>query len=386
MKKLILKIKPYIAKKLEHFLLLIASKSASRRRCKKINDKILIARTDGMGDFILWLDTQNILRELYPQKKLVVLLDKEKPTLLLAEKIDSIDEIICVHVNRYVRFFEILRLRKMSFDAVIQPVYGRTAFTDLLLFSCRANQRITLDGNKRFLSAWEKNVTDAGYDKIIKTSDGVCHELFRNRDLLLGLGVEDAKVTIPQIPKTGAKKPILDENYILIYPGGSWSEKCLEVEKVAEVVDWILTKTQVSVYICGGYNDIEQANKVKNAMQNKENVNVVAGQHNICESVEVIRGAKLVFGNDTGALHIAVACNIPTVAIVVSREIGRFFPLNLDTTKETMPISIFADVSCGNCFDRGVMECPYRNENDINLRCISEISVEDIINSISHLF
>jgi len=383
MKGWILKVlKPWAAQRLEWALLYYFARTAKRRRCKKPTGKILIARTDGLGDFVLWLDAQKQLRTMYPDKKLVMMLDATKPTFELAKKCPDIDEVLLVNVHRYVRFFEIFRMRKRSFDQIIQPVYGRTAFTDLLLFSSRADHRVTLDGGHRFLTAWEKRTSDQGYDRVILSAPKG-HELIRCGELIRGLGKHTYKAILPrlyevtQLPKgIAAMRP-----YIVIYPGGSWKEKCWAPTRFATVCDWIVERTKKKLFLCGGADDYDAAKKVKEAMKHYDAVTIYAGEHDICQSAEVIRHADFVFGNDTGAIHIAAVCRVPSAAIVVGREFGRFFPYGVERRMgdERFPVSIFASMPCLGCFLEGEQVCHNLRSDPERLPCIDEISIEQVL-------
>ena len=83
--KLIKKFKPVLAHQLEMILLWYYSKTAKYRRPSKTTGKILLARTDGLGDFIIWLSCAKAFRQLYPEKKIVLMLDSIKPTKHFAE-------------------------------------------------------------------------------------------------------------------------------------------------------------------------------------------------------------------------------------------------------------------------------------------------------------
>lgn len=373
-------LKPWTAQRLEWLLLWYYARSAKRRRCRHETGCILIARTDGLGDYLLWLDAQKRLRSLFPDKKLVILLDAEKPTMLLAEQNLDIDEVITVHVHRFVRFFEIFRMRKLAFDLILQPIYGRTAFTDLLLFACRSDLRITLDGNRRFLTRWEKQIADAAYDRVIPAQKGVKHELLRCGEMLRGLGALDYQAGLARIPVQTEGEPLFCPPYIVVYPGGSWREKCWAPERFAEVCDWMFERTGKTVLLCGGKNDKELAEEIWHRMTHRRNAAIFAGKHSICQSLELIRHADFVFGNDTGAIHMAAVCRVPAVAIVVGREIGRFFPYESERPedKSAFPAPVFAQMPCLGCMLEEDRPCKVPGCGTGRLPCIDEISVGQV--------
>lgn len=373
------RLKPWVAQRLEWALLWAFAATAKRRRCGRETGRILIARTDGLGDFLLWTDAQKRLREMYPGKKLVVMLDAEKPTRELAERSPHIDEVMTVHVHRYVRFFEVFRMRRHRFDLVLQPVYGRTAFTDLLLFACRAGERITLDGNRRFLTPWEKRVADRAYDRVIPAGPRVRHELIRCGEMIRGLGDGSYRAALPRMA-VQAERPSPGPAYIVVYPGGSWKEKCWPPQRFAAICDWMYERTGRTILLCGGENDAQAAAGIWERMAHRDACVVLAGKHDLCRSFALIRDASFVFGNDTGAIHMAAVCRVPAAAIVVGREIGRFFPYEVErrTGDEIFPEAIFAPLPCMGCMLEEERPCVYAQDGQERLPCIEQISVGQV--------
>ncbi|RHO87809.1 hypothetical protein [Clostridium sp. AF37-7] len=103
--KLIKKFKPVLAHQLEMILLWYYSKTAKYRRPSKTTGKILLARTDGLGDFIIWLSCAKAFRQLYPEKKIVLMLDSIKPTKHFAESMPQyFDEVFNIDIHNYTRF------------------------------------------------------------------------------------------------------------------------------------------------------------------------------------------------------------------------------------------------------------------------------------------
>lgn len=131
---------------------------------------------------------------------------------------------------------------------------------------------------------------------------------------------------------------------------------------------------------CGGADDYETAVEIQKEMKLSKAVTIFAGEHDICQSFELIRHADLVFGNDTGAIHIAAVCRIPSVAIVVGREMGRFFPYEVEesTGNEVYPIPVFASMPCAGCLLEENRVCAITRRDPERLPCIDKISVEQV--------
>lgn len=376
---LLKKLKLWMAQRLEWSLLWCFAHLAKRRRCKLPTGRVLIARTDGLGDFALWLDAQKQLRNIFPNKRLVVILDSTKPTIQWARKCPDIDEVFCVDVRRYKRFFEVFRMASRSYDVVIQPVYGRTAFTDLLLFACRADLRITLDGGRRFLTIWEKRVTDQAYDRILPALGGTHHELIRCAEVLRGLGLANYRAKLPRL-KAERLSLFNEEPYIVVFPGGSWLEKCWRPENFAQICDWLIEQTGYRIVFCGGENDILAAEEICRRMIRTGRAMTFVGRLALSQSIQIISNAIFAFGNDTGAIHIAAVYGVSSAAIVADREWGRFFPYEteVEAEEDCFPIPIHANVFCKGCVLEGGDGCRLQKAESERLMCIESISVEQV--------
>ncbi len=371
------KIKHWATSHVELALLWYLSSHAKKHRCKKPTGKILIARTDGLGDFALWVDAQKQLRRLYPNKEIVMLMDVELPTIELARLCPDIDEVLGVYMHHFARFIELLRMTRRSYDLVIQPIYARWVFTDLLLFACRADRRITLDGSERFLSAWAHKMSDQGYDEILPASQKDVHELEHCAEVIRGLGLTGYNAVVPHMfPLPECELPT--RPYIVVYPGGSWREKCWEPRKYAELCDWLIERTQMEVLLCGGENDCDASAEVMRLTRHREQIMDHTGQDRIVKSCMLVCGARLVIGNDTGMLHIAALHRKPSLTIVAGREYGRFFPYHLEEQPEedNFPSAVFAELPCLGCCLYGDQPCVLSaSSHGSTLPCIEQITV-----------
>lgn len=372
-------LKPKTAMALEHLLLWYFSMTAKRRRCKTPSPWILVARTDGLGDFILWQSAAQEMRRHYPDKKIALMLETEKPTQELAQILPLFDDVFSVDIHCYVRFGTIFKMRKRSFDTILQPVYSRLSFTDILIFAARADNRVTIDSNGQLMTAWEWKMSNRGYDKILPADPSIRHELVRNGEIMRGLGDKDFKASMPFLPVL-APNPIKNGPYLMVFPAGSWKGKQWPAKSFSEALGWLQKETHFHIYLCGGEADIPICQEIINGMQNQNGIHIAAGSHSLVQTVEAIRGANLVFGNDTGAIHIAAACHVPSVAITADREIGRFLPYEIEAPQpqDVPPVCIHGGLSCRGCLPNGWKECPVTKDKMGLLPCIEVISVEAV--------
>lgn len=90
----------------------------------------------------------------------------------------------------------------------------------------------------------------------------------------------------------------------------------------------------------------------------------LAGRCTVAELLAVLRGAKLVIGNDSGPVHISAAMGRPTVAVFGSTSPAWTAPRGVSVR------IVSSDIECAPCFNR---ECPEGEP-----RCLSGIDVDDV--------
>lgn len=375
-------LKPVIANHLEMFLLAYYSRTAKRRRCKQESGRILLARTDGLGDFIIWLSCAEELKKLYPNKKVVLMLDSTKPTMQLARNMPHMfDEVFNIDIHNYTRFFSVLKMRKMEFDLVIQPVYTRVIYTDILLFACRANKRITLDTNSKFLTEKQLKLSNRGFDQIIPASDGVKHELVRCGELMRGLGAREFYAGLPILGKQSKRA----DNYFISFPAASTPTKMWQPEKYAQVYTDIIRKTGWDCVLSGGTEDVALLNEIVRMVNLKGKINVIAGKYDLYSSIDIIKKANMAIGNDTGPMHIAVACGTPSIVLMGDNEIGRFFPYTSETGDVPNLLVVDANLKCKGCNAIKDIPCRYPYGSRGAYRCIESITVECCLEAVDQL-
>lgn len=377
-----MKIKTAISLFLEKSLLLIFSGTAKKRRPQNRTGKILVARTDGVGDYILWLSAEKEIRKRYPDSRIEMLFDERKPTPQLARYDACIDGCFSLPVVTWRRFLSVFAMSRKEYDVMIQPVYSRLAMTDILLFAAKAHKRITIDTNGQYLTRWELKCSNRGYDVIIKASKGMKHELVRCAELLRGLGIRDFRARLPDISCLTIGKRKLAEEYIMVFPSASWKGKIWEKEKYARVIQWLIREFAGMVYLCGDRRDCEICQWIEEKVNQPQRLKSLAGTMDLARLTAYIKGARMVFGNDTGAVHIAAACRIKTAAVTAAREIGRFMPYQTDDPGEQKyyPVCIYcADLECSGCVLQDGPVCRYQKDMQRVLPCIRNIRTEQVI-------
>ena len=94
--------------------------------------------------------------------------------------------------------------------------------------------------------------------------------------------------------------------------------------------------------------------------------------------VELIRASRLLIGNETSAVHIAVAVDTPSVCILGGGHYGRFMPYELADGDAPRPAVAMHKMPCFGCDWR----CSQPHQPGKAMPCIAAVSVADVVNAI----
>lgn len=124
-----------------------------------------------------------------------------------------------------------------------------------------------------------------------------------------------------------------------------------------------LARRGAEVIVLGGPNDVALGEQVAGTAARN-----LAGRLSWGETGALLERAALFVGNDTGAMHLAVACGTPTIALFGPTDPRRYGPYS------PRSVTLWHRVGCNPCFIDGTARpncCPNR--------AIEQISVEEVI-------
>ena len=124
--------------------------------------------------------------------------------------------------------------------------------------------------------------------------------------------------------------------------------------------------------ICGAPNEVALCQEIANA--SLVNCLNLAGRTSLAELAEVIRGASLLVGNDTSAVHLSAAVGTPAVCILGGGHYGRFMPYT-DTILGIIPVAAAKSMHCYHC--NWVCNQPHDLAGPVP--CIANVSVQVVL-------
>ncbi len=210
-------------------LFLLALEGLASVQPRKHVQSVLLIRLDAIGDFILWLDSAQYFRKVYPDKKIILLGNKTWTDL--AKKLPYWDEVWALDRQKFnrnplYRLDFLRKVRKAGFEVVIQPTYSREfLYGDAIVRISGARKRVGSIGDCSNIRPLEKKISDQFYTRLIPATPHPLMELKRNAEFMCGLDISmEAGLPDLSLAIKGVKNPLDDvSDYYVLFPGASWS-------------------------------------------------------------------------------------------------------------------------------------------------------------------
>jgi heptosyltransferase II len=338
-------------------------------------EEILVLQTSFIGDTILTLPLISEIKLRFPLSRLTVLcspLGKE----FLQEHPD-IDEVIVDDKRGMDRGLRGLwrkagELKQMDFTLALTP--HKSLRSALLLYLAGIPCRVGFRQSKGWFLFHQR--VDRSAEK---------HDVERNLSLLRPFGFYPLERPRPlHLPVNPASREAVrglfsslgvDTSQLIIgiNPGSVWPTKRWSAEGFAELVRLLKRQYGCEVLLFGGPEDVPVASAIE-ARSGGGAVNL-AGKIALRELPAALSLCRVLITNDSGPMHIAVACNVPTVAIfcATTPALG-FYPYSAES------IVIEKELACRPCGTHGGRRCPLGTED-----CIHLIPVEQIFSAVKKL-
>ncbi|MFA6357557.1 MAG: lipopolysaccharide heptosyltransferase II [Candidatus Omnitrophota bacterium] len=330
--------------------------------------RILISRTDRMGDVLLSTPVIQALRESFPQAYIAMMVTPYARDIV--EGNPYLDEVILYDKDgkhkSWVGSLKFAgRLKKKKFDLAI-VLYPNNR-VHLITFLAGINQRLGYDRNFKFLLT----------DQIKHTKQyGEKHESEYALDLVRYLGVKPKEVSlfmpIKQESEEWANALFREEGIkgtdrlLVIHPTASCDSRIWPAERYAQVAEKLIQKYGFKVCIVSGGKDIQKAKAVVKNMRSK--VVDLIGKTSISQVASLLKRSQLFISTDSGPMHVAVAFGVPVVTIFGRKQPGlspkRWGPLGKQSKY------LHKDVGCIQCLAHNCKK---------EFACLKAISVDDVV-------
>jgi len=348
--------------------------------------KVLVMRLDEIGDVVLFTPFLRELRRNLPDAWITLVV---KPSVYnLVELCPYVNEVLTYDWNIQGRFaIERLHGRALKlawkhlwrrkFDLAIVPRWDADHYhASFVAYLSGAPWRVGYSENV----IEHKSQANKGYDRLfthLLDDRTLMHEVERNLDLLrfIGFTVKDEQLElwVSREDRAFADEVFRDKKGGLIIgfgpSGGNSTLKQWPLSNFVELGRWLKTEYNANILIVGGPGEeglrLELERELGSAAIN------MVGRTTLRQLASLLANCRFFIGNDTGSLHIAVAKNVPCIALLGPTCQHRFGPWGKGhiVIQSSMPCSPCSKPQhldrCGTC----LFESP---------KCIEGITVDQV--------
>jgi ADP-heptose:LPS heptosyltransferase len=270
--------------------------------------KILISRTDKIGDIILTLPLISECKRIFKNSRITFLTNSVIKELI--EGYEDIDEII--YYNELQSFYEKYKIIKKGRYDISISVFPRPEQA-ILFFLSGINIRIgtAYRGYSFLFNSKIKehrkiaNKHEAQYNlNLLKTISGDVRNEFK------------FKLKYSNVERISLKDKLMefdfdiDNKFVIIHPGTKGSAMDIPVGTLIKFANQFLLKyPDYLIILTGTETEAGLCNKIFDSTNNKDNIIIICGKLNLRELMILIDSSKLFISNSTGPIHIAGALN-----------------------------------------------------------------------------
>ena len=333
--------------------------------------KMLIIRTDGLGDVTMSTPAFKALRDIFSNAHIVLLAGRWSRELV--EVMPSFNEVIYFDAPWVAKenkdFKEFIRtvkyLRSEKFDLVIDL---RGDFRNIvLMYLLNIKHRLGF------------NITGCDFllTQVIPCSNNhhpvnLCLSLIEHfipedkqkYDLSLEVTEADQKFVEVFLNQNNIAYGKNEDLIVVIHPGAKWYGRRWKAKCYAQIADSLIEKYNAKVIITGGPKDFESIQNIKNIMKY---VPLITPQNSSLRHFLALLGKSSLFiGVDSGPMHMAAAMKVKVVAILgpaLSEAVGPYGKEHIVVTKQQ-------DYSCSPCSQT---RCKVPDNN-----CVEAVTVEEV--------
>ena len=327
---------------------------------------ILVVKLSAIGDVIHALPVAHALKESFPDARVTWVV--EPPAYPLLVDSPCIDEIILFEKKKFRSLGGFLqnigpfktRLQQTHYDAVLdlQGLFKSAAIAWLSGAPVRlgtCNMREWSDKVSRPVigAHAQGHIVERYLDAARALGCSVQQVVFP-----LQIAARDKDIAARIMQQAGARQA---NPYVVLAVGAHWPHTRWPMKYFAQLSDWLYEQKLIPVLVGGGMVDSQRTEEIGAAAEIPP-VDLV-GKTTLKQLAAIIQRAKLVFGGDTGPVHLAAGLGTPTIMVMGPTDAVRNGPYG------QLENAIEVDRPCRYCWKRA---CPKRMD------CLSRIAVADV--------
>lgn len=344
-------------------------------RLRKTKKRLLIIKTDAIGDYILFRNFLEVVRQSdeFAGYRITLLGNQSWEQLAVAYDGAFVDDFIFIAPEHLYQLpLKTLqlgwRLFKTNYRVVLHPSYTRLLITDGLAGLVSAKKVTGFVGDNEGIMPRYKTKTDRFYTELLLLPEDAGFEFYRSKFFFESVLKRKLSIKSPSIA-TGdvAKKGIV------IFVGAGVSKRAWGKEKFLQLIRLIVNHDSTKeIYLAGGNEELPTSEYLMNNLPDQTISNLI-GKTSLPQLVQLISGAALVIGNETSAIHIAAATQTKSICILGGGHFNRFAPYPADMPNS--PLCLYEKMECYNCN----WLCRFETLATEPYPCVSSVSLESVL-------
>ena len=320
--------------------------------------RILVIRPGGLGDMLLLQPMLKSLRQHYPAAEIDLVCEKRNQAI---PALAGISVRVLLYDVAPFRFLS--QLRRVRYDIAIDTEQFHY-FSAMMAILSRAPVRIgfKISPGRNTLYTHLVNYDLEGYE---------AGEFMR---LLAPLGIKDEAVVKGCLSLPG--RVDARSRAVVIHVGGSSRYKHWETGKFVGLVKRLAgAGGDVSgpIILVGGRREAVLAGEIAMQAGLGDRVRVMAGSLTIQQTADLIGGASLFIGGDSGLAHLAAALGTPTVVLFGPSDHKKWGASGQGN------VVVRTELPCAPCFIFGYHKFCH------SIDCMAGITVEHVMTAVSHV-
>ncbi len=275
--------------------------------------RIAICKFKGMGSIIQSTPMITALKKRYPNSEIIFVSTQQNKVLL--EQISDIDTIVTINDKGFFNLF-FSTIRALFFLIRKAP----EIYIDLEIYSnfSPVFTVLTLSKNRIGFYLRSNSFRMGIYSHMMFFNPNVpISEVYFQISRLFGNQAEKPPLypLYKNIPQGDLET---NGKYIIVNPNAS----DLRIERRWDKLNFVGLIKKLSennpdliIYLIGSSGEANYTNLIQSDLSNYKNVISVAGKTSIPELISLIRHSQFMITNDTGPMHIAYACETPTISL-----------------------------------------------------------------------
>jgi ADP-heptose:LPS heptosyltransferase len=289
---------------------------------------LLLIKTEAIGDYILFRNFLQVLREseTYKDFKISLIGNEIWKPLFLSLDATYVNHAYFMNRSRFMsepkyRHEFLQQFSKTRFLQVINCTYSREFITgDLLVRSLAAKHKIGMMGDSVSEIPPLKFLGNTFYSRLVGSDRNNYFEFARNKHFFEQILEKPIDLSRPEIALDIKKM-----DYVVLLPGAQDKVREWPAENFKNIAKRIHERYGSEIFLAGSKAEMQTAN----GMIDEENAGYtknLCGQTSLQDLPQLLAAARLAVCNDSGTLHIAAAVNVPSVCVSNGNHYGRFTP------------------------------------------------------------